>query len=148
MPRLQTAQELLEEAIAAPEAADKAKRKILEKAEMYGGAYLFAFVACVVLIFYAGWFRWVAGFFVALCLIAAWGMRGALAELRRSYVALGRGDSVLTNHRMLNAIALVLVTYALLAVWASWPVPSLAVLAAAIINFIHYAGYRRSRRRG
>ncbi len=115
---------------------------------MYGGAYLFAFVACVVLIFYAGWFRWIAGFFVALCLVTAWGMRGALAELRRSYVALGRGDTVLTNHRMLNAIALVLVAYALLAVWASWPVPSLAILGAAIINFIHYAGYRGSRKRG
>lgn len=138
-PRPQTAEQFIAEADAA---AELAKKTIREKAQLYGAVYLFAFVACVVLFFYAGWFRWVAGLFVAACLLTAWSMRGALAELRRAHLTLGCGDSVLHNHRVLNLVALALLCYALAAVWVPLPVPSLAVFVAAIINFTHYAGYR------
>lgn len=143
MRRLQTAEELLEEVIAAPEIAKAIKHAIPEKSMQYAGAYAFAFVSCFVLLFYGGWFRWVAGLFVAACLASAWSMRGTLAGLRAAYVAMGSGDTVLRNHRLLNGAAIALLTFALGAVWAGWPLPLLAVLIAAVINFAHYAGYHR-----
>jgi hypothetical protein len=148
MRRPQTAEELLDEAIAAPDIANAIKSAIPEKAQLYAAAYVLAFVSCIVLLFYAGWFRWVAGFLVAACLASSWSMRGALAELRRAYTTMGSGDAVLKNHRLLNGTAIALLGYALGAVWAGWPLPLLAVLIAAVINFAHYAGYRRYYRSG
>lgn len=140
MQRLQTSAKLLQEAIDAPAHANAIRRAIPEKSQLYGAFYVLAFVSCLVLLFYAGWFRWVAGFFVAACLASAWSMKSALCALRNAYAAMGVADSVLGNHKLVNWAALLFLLYALSAVWAGWPLPSLAVLVAAVINFSHYAG--------
>lgn len=148
MTRPETADEALESARKAPHVRDRAKATIVENAQLYGGLYFVAIPACVVLIFYAGWFRWVAGFLVVACLMSAWNMRRTLSHLGNAYVQLGWGDAVLGKHRALNAFALALLVYAFLAVWRGWPLPLVAVLIAALINFAHYAGYRDTRQNG
>ena len=144
----QTPEQLITEALAAPEQREAALRAIPEKALLYGAPYFLALVGCTVLLFYAGWFRWVAGLLIALCLVTAWSMRGAFVELRRASIAAGFGVGVLPSHRLLNALALLLLAYALLAVWGGWPFPVLAVLIAFAINLVHYAGFRTYAARG
>ena len=144
MQQPETAQQYLDRALEAPVALNDAKVVVVRKAELYGGLYALALLACLVLIFYHGWFRWIAGFLVATCLVAAWSMRGALASIGHWYAELRWADSVLAKHRVLNAAALMLLMYALLAVWHPWPLPALPVFLAAIINYLHHVGYRAS----
>ena len=135
--------EFLDAAIAAPEIVKQLKNDIPEKSGLYGFPYFLALIGCIALHFYdSNWLRWTTGFLIAICLAAAWSMRGTLAELARALEALRTGDFVLRNHRIMNAIAIALLVYALAGNWGRWPLPALAILAALAINFAHFAGYR------
>ena len=68
-------------------------------------------------------------------------MLRTLALLAGALKALRTGDFVLRNPRIMSAIAIALLGYALAANWGRWPLPALVVLAALVINFAHFAGY-------
>jgi hypothetical protein len=120
------------------------KTAIAEKAEIYGGGHVLALIACLVLVFYSVWTRWGAEFFVFVCLFSTWSMRNIMSKLQSATAIanFGKRDMVLRNHQILNYVALVLMSYACVAVWAAWPWPGLAVFLAMLINMTHYAGYR------
>lgn len=122
------------------------KRAIAEKAQIYGGCHVLALLACLVLAFYSGWVRWVAEFFVLISLINTWCMRNALSQLQ-SYMSTahpGGLDAVLWKHRILNYVALLLMSYAVVAILVSWSGCMLSVFLVMLINMVHYAGYRGS----
>lgn len=141
---LQTAEELFDEAISAPEIVKELKASIPEKSQLYAGLYLLTFFSCIGLFFLTGWFRWVTGFFVVACLISSWSMRTTFARLRRAHIVEGSGSTVLANHMLLNALAIASLAYAFVAVWAGWSLTIFAVVIAAVINFSHFIGYKNS----
>ena len=128
------------------EAATKAA--VATKSQLYAALYLVAFVACVPMSWLPPWAKWLASFLVGFCLVSAFSMAGVLSALARANRFYAARDGVLRNHRVMNAIAVGLLVYALCAVWGRWPLPALAVVIAALINFAHYGGYKAALKGG
>ena len=131
----------------AAESADATVVLIVAKSQLYGGLYLLALVTFALLWLLPPWWRWIAGFCVAMVLIAALSMARALHILHRANRFYRRGDRVLLHHRLMNAATSFLLSYALAGVWMGLPASFIAVLAAAVLNFFHYAGYHASAER-
>ena len=94
------------------------------------------------------WARWLPSFLVGFCLVSAFSMAAVLKDLAKANRFYRAKDGVLRNHRLMNAFAVGLLVYALCAVWGRWPVPALAVVIAAVINYVHYGGYKAALIRG
>lgn len=122
------------------EAANKAA--VATKSQLYAALYLAAFAACVPVSWMPNWARWLPSSLVGFCLVSAFSMAVLLNHLTRANRFYGAKDSVLRNHRLMNAIAVGLLVYAISAVWGRWPVPALALAFAAGINYAHYSGYK------
>ena len=130
--------------LAAAESEESAKASVPEKAQLYAGLYLFAFLACLAAIWLPPWARWIAGTLVSVCLLTAFSMAGVFVTLARASRFYRHRNVVLRHHRLMNALAMLLLLYALGAIWSGWPAPAFAVLVAAIINFVHFGGYKNS----
>lgn len=126
----------------AADVEEATKAEVAAKAQLYAGLYLAAFVACVPASWLPAWSRWPVGALVAACLTSALTMTGRLNTLAQANWFFGYKNVVLRHHRMLNAVAIARLVYSLGAVWARWPLPALAALVAAILNFIHFGGYK------
>jgi hypothetical protein len=132
----------------AAEAEDASKASITTKSQLYAALYLAAFVACLPVSMLPPWAKWLPSFLVGFCVVSAFSMAGVFSELAKANRFYGDRNGVLRNHRWMNASAIALLVYALCAVWGRWPVPALAVLIAAVINFAHYGGYKSAMNRG
>lgn len=87
----------------AAETADATVVLIVAKSQLYVGLYLLALVTFALLWLLPPWWRWIAGFCVAMVLIAALSMARALHILHRANRFYRRGDRVLLHHRLMNA---------------------------------------------
>lgn len=126
------------------EAEGATKAAIVERSQLAGGLYLFAFLACLVGGWLPTWWRWIEGGLVIFCLTFALRIHALLGSLSRAQQFDGSGGSALNNQRLMNKLGIALLGYAFAAVWAGWPLPTLAVLVASVLNFLHYAGYKDS----
>lgn len=128
------------------EAANKAA--VATKSVLYVLLYLTAFGACIPVSRLPHWAKWLPAGLVFLCLVTAFSMASMLSQLAKANRFYGAKNGVLRNHRLMNAFAIGLLVYALCAIWGRWPVPALAVLIGAFINFVHHSGYKAALSRG
>lgn len=116
------------------------KGAIVEKSKLFFGCGLFALIAYPFAVFGPSWARWIAVFLIAILLLGEMGMVSALRRLKRFYSPF-RADIVLRNHFVLAAISISALAYALLGLWARWPVPWFGLLIGITIYLVHGVGY-------
>jgi MFS superfamily sulfate permease-like transporter len=131
----------------AADSADANVVQVVAKSQLYAGVHILTLIACVLLWLLPSWWRWVAGMLVTFALLTSCSMAGVLHTLHRANRFYNRVDVVLQNHRLMNAAGILLLLYALAAVWTGLPGSFLAVLLSAFLNFMHFAGYRSAAER-